>query len=153
MVVTTLLAIGKLRPSLRSACDEYLVRLRRFGEFRERQLRESPGSLTPAMQQRAEGRRLLEALPDRALVVALDREGTEWTSTGLATALGRWLVAARPLALVLGGSSGLDASVIARADHRWSLGPLTLPHELARVVVIEQWYRAWTILRGERYHK
>ncbi len=55
--------------------------------------------------------------------------------------------------LVIGGSTGLDEAVMARADHRWSLGPLTLPHELARVVVLEQWYRAWTILHGERYHK
>lgn len=60
---------------------------------------------------------------------------------------------ARPLALVVGGSTGLDATALARADHRWSLGPLTLPHQLARLVVLEQWYRAWTILRGEPYHK
>ena len=59
----------------------------------------------------------------------------------------------RPLAFLLGGSSGLDSSVIARATARWSLGPLTFPHELARVILCEQLYRAYTILRGEPYHK
>ena len=54
---------------------------------------------------------------------------------------------------MVGGSNGLDPSLLARADSRWSLGPLTLPHELARVVVFEQLYRAFTILRGEPYHK
>jgi 23S rRNA (pseudouridine1915-N3)-methyltransferase len=60
---------------------------------------------------------------------------------------------ARPVALAIGGSRGLAADLLAAADDRWSLGPLTLPHELARVVVAEQLYRALTILRGEPYHK
>ena len=60
---------------------------------------------------------------------------------------------ARPLALVIGGSHGLAPDLLAAAGDRWSLGPLTLPHELARVVVAEQLYRAVTILRGEPYHK
>jgi 23S rRNA (pseudouridine1915-N3)-methyltransferase len=64
-----------------------------------------------------------------------------------------WQEESRPLAIVLGGSTGLDAVVLARAEERWSLGPLTLPHELARVVVAEQLYRAGTILRGAPYHK
>jgi len=62
-------------------------------------------------------------------------------------------VAARPLALVIGGSQGLSAEFLGAASAGWSLGPLTLPHELARVVVVEQLYRAFTILRGEPYHK
>lgn len=96
---------------------------------------------------------MLEKVPARALVIALDREGTAWSSEALARALDGWRQAARPLVLVIGGSTGLDEAVLSRADHRWSFGPLTLPHELARVVALEQWYRAWTILRGERYHK
>ncbi len=96
---------------------------------------------------------MLERLPDRALVVALDRAGTAWSSEALAKALSKWQETSRPIVLVIGGSTGLDDAVLARADHRWSLGPLTLPHELARVVVMEQWYRAHTILRGEKYHK
>jgi len=86
-------------------------------------------------------------------MVALARDGTPWSSQELARQLERWLLLARPVALVLGGSHGLDPALLARAAHRWSLGPLTLPHELARVVVFEQVYRGFTILRGEPYHK
>jgi 23S rRNA (pseudouridine1915-N3)-methyltransferase len=67
--------------------------------------------------------------------------------------MARWQQEARPVVLLLGGSVGLDPALIARASQRWSLGPLTLPHELARVVVLEQVYRGFTILRGEPYHK
>jgi len=86
-------------------------------------------------------------------VVALGREGAGWNSRELARQVERWLLAARPVGLLIGGSEGLDAGLLARANARWSLGPLTLPHELARVVVFEQLYRAFTILRGEPYHK
>ena len=95
----------------------------------------------------------MEAVPESGVVVALDRGGSPWTSEALAIALRRWFEGGRPVVLVLGGSTGLDQIVLARADYRWSLGPLTFPHELARLVVVEQWYRAWTILRGEKYHQ
>ena len=150
---TLLLAIGKLRPAFREACDDYLARLRRYGPVEERQIREAPATASPLEQRRHEGRRLLEMVPERARVIALDRTGTSWSSEALAQALDRWRQGAQPVALLIGGSTGFDDSVLVRADHRWSLGPLTLPHELARVVVLEQWYRAWTILRGEKYHK
>lgn len=150
-VETRLLAIGKLAPAYREACDLYLARLRRYGPFEERQLRESPGE--GEVQRRLEGNRLIEAMSAGTTVIALDRGGTAWTSEGVAKALAQWRERGRPLALVIGGASGLDQRVLVRADHRWSLGPLTLPHQLARVVVLEQWYRAWTIIRGERYHK
>ena len=88
-----------------------------------------------------------------ATVVALTREGTGWASGELARQVERWRIASRPMVLMLGGSSGLDASLLAAAQFRWSLSPLTLPHELARVVVLEQLYRAFTILRGEPYDK
>lgn len=152
-MTTTFLAVGKLRPAFREACDLYVARLRRYGEVVEREVREAPAGQSPAEQRRTEGKRLLERVPDRSLVVALDREGTAWTSEALAQAVGRWRDQSRPVTLVIGGSTGLDAAVLSRADHRWSFGPLTLPHELARVVAMEQWYRAHTILRGEPYHK
>jgi len=152
-VLTTLLAIGKLRPVFREACDEYLARLRRSEEIVERELKEAAAAKPVPDRLKDEGRRLLAELSASALLIALDRKGTEWTSEALARQVERWRLAARPLALVIGGSDGLAKEVLDRADHRWSLGPLTLPHELARVVVLEQWYRAGTILRGEPYHK
>jgi 23S rRNA (pseudouridine1915-N3)-methyltransferase len=119
----------------------------------EREIREAESSRPPVDQRRDEARRLEAAIPERATVIALDREGTAWSSEELADRVRRWREAGNPVALVLGGSLGLDPELVGRAAHRWSLGPLTLPHELARVVVVEQWYRAWTILRNEKYHK
>jgi len=152
-VRTTLLAIGKLRPAFREACDEYVARLRRFGDFTEREIREPSASLPDAERMAREGERLLAGVPAGATVIALDRTGEAWSSEDLARRLVAWRLAAAPLALLIGGAQGLDPAVGSAARHRWSLGPLTLPHELARVVVVEQWYRAWTILRGEPYHK
>jgi 23S rRNA (pseudouridine1915-N3)-methyltransferase len=152
-VTTTLAAIGRLRPALRTACDEYLRRLRRYAPFVERELREAAAARPAADRVRLEGGRLIAAVPEGATVVALDRTGKAWSSEELARRLDRWRIEARPLALLLGGANGLAVEVLHRADAVWSLGPLTLPHELARVVVVEQWYRAWTILRGEPYHR
>ncbi len=148
-----LLAVGRLRPSYREACDDYLRRLGRRAEVHEVEVREAARAPTRAVQQAEEARRLMERLPPRARVVALAREGTAWTSVQLSERLARWEAESRPVAFVLGGSTGLDPAFLAAAEARWSLGPLTLPHELARVVVAEQLYRAGTILRGEPYHK
>lgn len=149
----TLLAVGRLRPSFREACDDYLRRLSRYMKVREIEVREASRSPTLDVQRREEGERLRARCPDGATLVCLAREGAPWSSQTLATEVRRWTEGARPVALVIGGSHGLDDALLARAERRWSLGPLTLPHELARVVVVEQLYRAWTILRGEPYHK
>ena len=83
----------------------------------------------------------------------LDIGGAGWSTDEVARRLAGWRDAAATPALVIGGAFGLDPDFASRAAFRWSLGALTLPHELARVIVLEQWYRAWTILRGEPYHK
>jgi 23S rRNA (pseudouridine1915-N3)-methyltransferase len=152
-VELVLLAVGKLRPTLREACDDYLRRLSRYVRLREVEVREAARAPTLASQHQQEEARLRERLPGGATVVALAREGRPLTSEGLAGQVDRWQLAARPVALLLGGSHGLAPGLLADADFRWSLGPLTLPHELARLVVLEQLYRAYTILRGEPYHK
>ena len=100
-----------------------------------------------------EGRRLLAAVPDGARVVALDERGAAWTTAALADRIGRWMHEGRDLALLIGGADGLAPACIAAAEHRWSLSPLTLPHGLVRIVVAEQIYRAWTILRRHPYHR
>lgn len=149
----TLLAVGKLRPAYRDAADEYARRIARHVRFREIEVREAARAPGPAAQREEEAERLRARLPAGATLVALAREGAGWTSEELARRLGGWREAARPLAFVIGGSHGLADSLIASAAFRWSLGPATLPHELARVVVLEQIYRGFTILRGEPYHK
>jgi 23S rRNA (pseudouridine1915-N3)-methyltransferase len=148
-----LLAVGKLRPSYREACDDYLRRLGRYARVREIEVREASRSPTVERQQAEERDRLLAKRPAGSRLVALARRGREWSSEELARQVERWQREARPVALAIGGSHGLAADLLAAAADRWSLGPLTLPHELARVVVLEQLYRACTILRGEPYHK
>lgn len=149
----SIVAVGKLRPYYRRAVDDYARRLTRYVTFREYEVREASRAPTIAAQRAEEAKRIDARIADGASVVVLAREGTEWSSADLAQQLDRWLLAARPVVLLIGGSQGLDASLVRRVSARWSLGPLTLPHELARVVVTEQLYRAFTILRGEPYHK
>jgi len=148
-----ILAVGRLRPAMREVADDYLRRLERYAGVREVEVREASREPTVAAQRNAEAARLSERTPAGSRVVALAREGKGWTSAELARRVDEWRLAARPVTFVVGGSHGLAAGLLERADVRWSLGPLTLPHELARVVVVEQLYRAFTILRGEPYHK
>jgi 23S rRNA (pseudouridine1915-N3)-methyltransferase len=145
--------VGKLRPYYREACDDYLRRLRHYEPVAEREVREAGRAATPELRRREESARLTKAIPAGSTLIALHRGGAGWSSAELARRLDAWRGEGRSLVLVLGGAFGLDPELLGRAQQRWSLGPLTLPHELARVVVLEQWYRAWTILRGEPYHK
>jgi 23S rRNA (pseudouridine1915-N3)-methyltransferase len=101
----------------------------------------------------AEGAELLAALPRDAHVVALDGHGSAWSSEQLAKQLLDWRMAGRDLAFLIGGPDGHAREVLQRADQRWSLGALTLPHMLVRLVVAEQLYRAVTIINGHPYHR
>ncbi len=145
-------AVGKLRPAFRAAADEYLRRLGRYAKVGELELRE-PKTGSPDEARAREAAALLERVPPGSTLVALARTGSPWSSPELARRLGGWQERGRALALAVGGSHGLSPRFLAEATERWSLGPGTLPHELARVVALEQLYRAFTILRGERYHK
>jgi 23S rRNA (pseudouridine1915-N3)-methyltransferase len=99
-----------------------------------------------------EGARVLLALPKQATVVTLDGRGRAWSSEQLAQRLEHWKGQGRDLVLLIGGPEGHAPDVLARADEGWSLGPLTLPHMLVRLVVAEQLYRAFTLLEGRKYH-
>ena len=148
-----ILVVGRLRPAMREAADDYLRRLRRYTGIREVEVREASREPTIPAQREVEAARLAERMPAGSRLVALAREGQGWSSAELARRVDEWRLAARPVTFVLGGSNGLAPALLQQAQLRWSLGPLTLPHELARVVVVEQLYRAFTILRGEPYHK
>jgi 23S rRNA (pseudouridine1915-N3)-methyltransferase len=100
-----------------------------------------------------EGARVLAALPKGALVVALDGHGRTWSSEALAQRLEHWRAQGRDLAFLIGGPEGHAPEVLARADESWSLGPLTLPHMLVRLLVAEQLYRAAALLANHPYHR
>ncbi|MGN6512927.1 MAG: 23S rRNA (pseudouridine(1915)-N(3))-methyltransferase RlmH [Lysobacteraceae bacterium] len=100
-----------------------------------------------------EGARVLAALPKGALVVALDGRGSAWTSEQLARRLEHWRAQGRDLAFLIGGPEGHAPDVFDRADECWSLGPMTLPHMLVRLVVAEQLYRAAALLANHPYHR
>jgi len=107
----------------------------------------------PAVAQAKEGRRILDRLKPGEHMVALDEHGRSWSSVELARQLDQWQQNQPALAFVIGGPEGLAAEVKARANQTWSLSALTFPHGLVRVILLEQLYRAWTILKGHPYHK
>lgn len=102
---------------------------------------------------REEGERMLKAIPRNCRVVALDVLGKGWSTEQLSSQLGEWMGEGPDLALLVGGPEGLAPECLQRADGRWSLSPLTLPHPLVRVVLAEQLYRAWSLLRNHPYHR
>jgi len=100
-----------------------------------------------------ESKALFDAMPSRARVIALDLQGQPWSTEKLAIHLEQWMGEGRDVGFMIGGPEGIDTEIIQKADDRWSLGPLTLPHPLVRVVLAEQLYRAWTITQNHPYHR
>ena len=107
----------------------------------------------PARAIADEGAAVLAALQKDVHVVALDGRGKPWSSEQLAEQLARWRQSGRDLAILVGGPDGHAPEIFADAHQRWSLGPLTLPHMLVRLVVVEQLYRATTMIAGHPYHR
>jgi 23S rRNA (pseudouridine1915-N3)-methyltransferase len=100
-----------------------------------------------------EGERLLAQVPAGAHVVALLESGKPWSTKELAGKLEVWMQRGAPVALLVGGPDGLAPECVARANERWSLSPLTLPHGLVRIVAAEALYRAWSLLENHPYHR
>ena len=151
----TIVAIGRLRGWAAEGCDDYLGRLRRYFPVEVVEVPEEDMNRRTTDEVLAvEGQRLLKRIPAGTHVVVLDREhGKALSSEDLARKLASLGVSGRShVAFVLGGPLGLSPEVIGRADERLSFGPVTLPHALARVVLLEQLYRALKIGRGEKYH-
>jgi 23S rRNA (pseudouridine1915-N3)-methyltransferase len=136
----SVVAVGRIRnAALRAACDEYLSRLQHYTKIEEREVKDEA--------------RLSETIAGAMRLVALSRVGEPWSSPELAQRTARWDQEGREVAFAIGGADGLPRGVIERAEAVWSLSALTFPHELARVLVLEQLYRAFTIRRGEPYHR
>jgi 23S rRNA (pseudouridine1915-N3)-methyltransferase len=142
-VKVLVLAVGRLKEDYWAAAEaEYLKRLRRHAQVEVREVKDEAG--------------LLDALPPRAHLIALDERGELWSSEDIA----RRLIAEEeqrgggaPLVFAVGGAEGLGEAVARRATRRLAFGRITLPHRLARIVLLEQLYRAYSILRGEPYHR
>jgi 23S rRNA (pseudouridine1915-N3)-methyltransferase len=147
--------VGKPRDRhLAAAISEYESRAARYWPLEIVEVREASGRGTNVVDVRArEGERLLERVPTSARLVACDERGDQLTSAQFATLLGDARDRAQDLAFVIGGAFGLSDDVRARAARTIQLAPWTLPHELARLVLAEQVYRAGTLIRGEPYHK
>ena len=148
-------AVGKPRDRhLAAAIEEYESRATRYWPLAVAEVREASGrGVSPAEARRREGERLLERVPEGALLLACDERGDRLTSADFAALLTQARDAARDVAFVVGGAFGLDDAVRRAAGRSLQLAPWTLPHELARLVLAEQLYRAGTIARGEPYHK
>ena len=157
MMKIGIIAVGKLKEKFwQEACAEYLKRLKGYAKV---QMIEVPdkdpnkcGGEEAARKQ--EGRAILEALPEHSHVILLDVGGKQLSSEGISArmdALG--LSGVSEITFVIGGSCGVSDGVYEEADETLSFGKITLPHNLARVVLLEQVYRAFKISRGEPYHK
>ena len=156
---TVILCVGKMKEKpYREMADEYLKRLSRFGQFEEIEvpdLPENTGSSALEEQVKArEGETLRSRIRPGDRVIALTIPGKKTDSLGLARHLQELRVSGvSRIVFVIGGSLGLGNNLLARADEEMSMSPMTFPHQLARVMLLEQLYRAEKIIAGERYHK
>ena len=160
MRTVTVLCVGKLKEAyFRDACAEYVKRLGGFAkvqitELDEERLPDTPSAAQIEAALAAEGKRMLEKIPRGAAVVALCIEGREQSSEALAATLSRWAVEGiSHVVFAIGSSFGLSPEVKAAAKLKLSMSPMTFPHQLARVMLLEQLYRACQIEAGGKYHK
>jgi 23S rRNA (pseudouridine1915-N3)-methyltransferase len=148
-----IVVVGRARPPHELPAREYEGRIAERVPLRVDEVAAEPVQGGEDVSRRREAERIARRILPRAHVVALDREGrAPRSSEDLAVWLGRRLEDPRPTALLVGGATGLHADLLARCDERMSLGTLTFPHQLARVVLAEQLYRGLCILAGHPYH-
>jgi 23S rRNA (pseudouridine1915-N3)-methyltransferase len=152
----SVIAVGTKMPGwVTTGIDEYGKRLPRELKLNWREIPLARrGRDTPAEQLcEIEGEQIMKALPTGDRVIALDVRGKRLSTERLAEELERWRMSGDNFSFVIGGPDGLSGACLARADQRWSLSDLTLPHPLVRIVLAEQLYRAWTITANHPYHR
>ncbi len=146
---------GKIKEKwLRSGIEEYIKRLRRYAQVELVDVADFPDQINPAVARLREGKAILSRIKDRSFLVALDPQGKKHSSEDLATLLPGWLEkGGSEIIFAIGGATGLAAEVLERADYRLSLSDLTFTHQLSRLILLEQCYRAFRIAANEPYHK
>ncbi len=155
MLQIIVLLVGKTREEfIKEGLDFYQKRLKPYLKLTLKSVREErEGTNLPAeLIKSREGERLLAQITPRSYVVALDPKGKEFTSEAFAVWLNKREQDSRPLTFLLGGHLGLDHAVLSQAHETLSLSRLTLTHELSRLILLEQLYRAMTIITGHPYH-
>lgn len=154
-----IIGVGKLKEAWqRDACQEYLKRMKRFGPIEVREVPDQPEPDKPseALNRRVmeqEGKEILSLIKPSDRVVTLCIGGKAYDSEDFAEKVGQWLGDGKRLVLIIGGSLGLCEEVLKRADEKLSFSKMTFPHQLMRVILLEQLYRAHKINANERYHK
>jgi 23S rRNA (pseudouridine1915-N3)-methyltransferase len=151
-----IIAVGTKMPAwVLEASQDYLKRFPREWavEFVEISLGHRAKGQDKARAIAKEGEQMLAAIDAREQVIALDVKGKSWSTEQLSEQMASWQMEGNNIALLVGGPDGLSASCLQRADQHWSLSALTLPHPLVRVLLTEQLYRGWTILKNHPYHK
>ncbi len=151
-----LIAVGKRMPAwVDSAYQEYANRLKTACQLRLVEIdavkRTKHTDLQRAMA--IEGDKILAAVPKGALIISLAIEGKAWNTPQLAQQMQSWMQRGSPVALLVGGPEGLASKCLQQSQHYWSLSPLTLPHPMVRVILAEQLFRAYSILKNHPYHR
>ena len=150
----TVAAVGKPRnAALAAAIHDYETRAARYWPLEVHEVKEERGKSSSAEVVKRESEKLLAALPAGATVVVCDAAGESFTSEQFSHWMQSSRESARDVGIVIGGAHGLSDDLKVRASRRLSMGEWTMPHEMARLVLAEQMYRAGTIVRGEPYHK
>jgi len=156
----TVIAVGKLKEKyLINGCNEYLKRLKRYVKVKIVELPDepSPANASPAEEEgvkKKEGQKILSAIPANSYAIALDLTGESVTSPQLAKKIDKLATQGRSsLTFIIGGSLGLHQQVLEKAAWRLSFSSLTFPHQLIRLILLEQIYRSFKIIKGETYHK
>lgn len=150
-----IIAVGKVREKwLKAGIDEYAKRIGKFCQIEIIQINDAPESLDVNKAIATESEKILSALKDTDLVVALDINGEKLDSNELSQKLDKWFEEGMSkVTFVIGGSNGFSDDVIKRSNFQISMSDMTFPHQLARLIFLEQIFRAFKISRGEKYHK